>query len=187
MQRRPVNQRHRSRRGFTLIETALATVIVGVGVLAMVTAQTSFLRQNSWSNRASVAERLGNEVREMVLNLPQRDPVVGTDNWGPETSELGFDDYDDLDDFDGDGTGTIFSAALGNGPIDAQRRIIPNMSGWAQLIEVFNVSATDIAEDPGTRADGSTSMMVMRVTVTYQGPNDASPQVMTTVQWIAPD
>ncbi|MFK7961779.1 MAG: hypothetical protein AB8G96_14790 [Phycisphaerales bacterium] len=187
MNQRTVRSRRPARRAFTLIETALATVIVGVGVLAMVTAQTSFLRQNAWSNRASVAERLGNEIRELALNLPQRDPVTGAENWGPETSELDFDDYDDLDDFDGDGSGTIFSAELGNGPVDAQRRIIPNMDGWAQVIQVFNVSGTNIAEGPGEQTDGATNMMVIRVTVTYQGPNDDSEQIMTTVQWVAPE
>ena len=33
-------------RGFTLIETALATVIVGTGVLAIVSAHQAFFKQN---------------------------------------------------------------------------------------------------------------------------------------------
>ena len=38
--------RRSARGGFTLIETALATVIVGVGVLAIVAAQQAFHKQN---------------------------------------------------------------------------------------------------------------------------------------------
>lgn len=175
----------RARRGFTLIETALTTVIVGVGVLAMVTAQTTFLDQNVWSSQVAQAERLANEMREMTIRLPRHDPVTGQAEWGPEPNETGFADFDDLDDFDGTGGGVEFSAALGNGPIDAQRRIIPNMAGWAQIVEVYNVDPTDIATEPGSIADGGSDTMVVTVRVTYQGPNDQNPRDMTTVSWVA--
>lgn len=184
---RAVDRRRRRnrRRGFTLIETALATIIVGVGVLAMITAQTSFLKQNVWSSRVSTAERLGNEIREMTLNLPRHDPVTGTAEWGPEDGEASVVDYDDLDDFDGLGTGTVFSAANGNGPLDAQRRVISNMTGWGQVVEVFNVLDTDIAVAAGSVVDASTEYVLVRVTVTYQGSSDPDPETMTSVQWIA--
>jgi prepilin-type N-terminal cleavage/methylation domain-containing protein len=177
--------RRRLRRGFTLIETALTTVIVGVGVLAMVTAQSAFLQQNVWSTRVSVAERLGNEIRELTVNLPRHDPVNGAATWGPETGEASVLDFDDLDDFDGLGDGTVFSSADENGPIDARRRVIPNMEGWGQVIEVFSVDGSNIAAEPGTVADGTTEFMLIRVTVTFQGPRDEVPQEMTTVEWIA--
>ncbi len=182
---RRVRRRREMRRGFTLIETALATVIVGVGVLAMVEAQTAFLRQNVWSSQVSIAERLGNEIREMTINLPRHDPVTGATTWGPESGEADVGDFDDLDDFDGLGTGTEFSAALGNGPIDARRRVIPNMDGWSQVVEVFNVNGTDIAVEPGTIADASTDFVLVRVTILFQGPSDADAREMTQVQWVA--
>ncbi len=103
--------RGRSRRaGFTLIETALATVIVGVGVLSIVAAQQAFHKQNAWSTHASTATRLGNEIREMTFRLPRHDPVTGLLlPWGPEDNELWVGDFDDLDDFDGDdGNGLEF-------------------------------------------------------------------------------
>ena len=65
-----------TRAGFTLIETALATIIVGVGVLAIVGAQQAFHKQNHWSTHASIARQLGNEIREMTLNMPRHDPAV---------------------------------------------------------------------------------------------------------------
>ncbi|MHC5009129.1 MAG: type IV pilus modification PilV family protein [Planctomycetota bacterium] len=76
---RQPGKRHRA--GFTLIETALATIIVGVGVLAMVSAQAAFHKKNAWSTNASIAMALGNEIREMTWNLPQRDPVTGDAFW----------------------------------------------------------------------------------------------------------
>ena len=47
--------RRGSARGFTLIETALTTVIIGVGVVAIVEAQQAFMRSNGWSSEAATA------------------------------------------------------------------------------------------------------------------------------------
>ena len=87
-------------RGFTLVETALATVIIGTGVLAMISAQQVLLEKNNWSTMANTATLLGNEIREMTLNLPRHDPVTGTAFWGPEPDEVDVEDFDDVDDFD---------------------------------------------------------------------------------------
>jgi len=172
------------RRGFTLIETALATVIVGVGVLAMVYAQQGFHKQNGWSTHASTAQRLANEIREMTLNLPRNDPVTGSAFWGAESNETWVGAFDDLDDFDGDGSGLIFSAALGNGPLNARRQIIPSMNGWAQEVYVHNVDPFDIRT---TATDNSTNMMMVEVVITYQAPGATAPMEMTRVSWIAPN
>ena len=172
-------------RGFTLLETALAIVIVGVGVLAMVAAQQAFHQKNSWSTHASIAALLGNEIREMTLNLPRNDPVTGQAVWGPEAAELSVEDFDDLDDFDGpDGDGIIFSAALGNGPRNARREIIANMEGWSQTVRVYCVDDFDINT---AVADGGSNVMMVEVLIEYQGPEDLDPQEMTRVTWIAPN
>jgi len=171
-------------RGFTLIETALTTVIVGVGVLAMVSAFQSFHRQNHWSSHASIAERLGNEIRELSLNLPRHDPITGTAYWGPEPGEVSVEDFNDLDDFAGDGGGVVFSADLGNGPINARREVIPNMAGWAQYVRVYNVDPFDLSGAEATPA--STPMMFVEVIVTFRAPNTVDEIEMTRVTWLAP-
>ena len=142
------------RRGFTLIETALATVIVGVGVLASIEANTSFLQKNAWSTNTSTATFLANELREMTRRFPRHDkfagglyfedPVAhtGFHGWGPEPNEvlidpdtlaiLGFD-FDDLDDFDGvlfgSAATTLAFTQRYDGPIDAFGQII-NQTTW---------------------------------------------------------
>jgi len=179
-------RRRPDRRAFTLIETALATVIVGVGVLAMMEAHTAFHRQNHWATLASTAERLGNEIREATLNLPRHDPVTGSLVWGPEDNEVGLDDFDDVDDFDGLGDGTEFSAELQNGPINAAREVIPNMAGWSQVVTVHNTDPFDIRDDDAAIADGSTDVMVVEVVVFYEGPGFEDPLEMTRVSWIVP-
>ena len=174
----------RRRRGFTLIETALATVIVGTGVVAIVAAQQAFFRQNEWSTHASTAQRLGNEIRELTLHLPRHDPVTGQAFWGPESSELDVLDFDDLDDFDGeDGEGTVFSAALGSGPISALGDVFPDMAGWSQRVFVENIDPFEVTR---TVADGASDLLRVRVIVEYQGPTDDAPREITRVTWIAP-
>lgn len=170
--------RKQSDRGFTLIESAMATVIIGVGVLAMVDAQTSFITANSWSSHAASGTYLANEIREMTRNLPKHDPVVGLfieddgnagvlHGWGPDAGEVGVDDFDDIDDFDGitfsfQGTAGFNDGDL-PGPINAYGEIIPDitidgtemgtttedgfqvtaMSGWSQQVTVQKVNPFD--------------------------------------------
>lgn len=92
----------------------MATVIIGVGVVAMVEAQQAFLISNVWSSHSATGAYLASEIREMTRNLPRHDPVTslyiipgeGADpdqlfGWGRETGETTVDDFDDLDDFNG--------------------------------------------------------------------------------------
>lgn len=142
--------RARCGRGFTLIETALATIIVGVGVLALVESQQAFIKANAWSTHSATATYLANELREMTRRMPRHDSVTGlysqTVNgtatlvgWGPEAGETSVEDFDDVDDFDGmrlrwTGTDGITDNDL-PGPIDAFGQVIPqiNSDGTAAL------------------------------------------------------
>ncbi|MFI4882715.1 MAG: prepilin-type N-terminal cleavage/methylation domain-containing protein [Phycisphaerales bacterium JB064] len=159
-------------RGFTLIETALATVIIGVGVVAIVEAHQAFMKSNQWSTHAATATFLGGEIREMTVNLPRHDPVTGLrvaggelEGWGPEPGEVLVEDFDDLDDFDGltfafDGTPGFADDDDLPGPLDAFGLVIPEifadgtvmldedgnpmaMIGWRQRVRVVKVHPTD--------------------------------------------
>ncbi|MCC6322850.1 MAG: prepilin-type N-terminal cleavage/methylation domain-containing protein [Phycisphaerales bacterium] len=138
------------RSGFTLIETALATVIIGVGVLALVESQQAFIKSNGWSTHAATATYLANEIRELSRRMPRHDPVTGLFSqnvsgtatlrgWGPETGETTIGDFDDIDDFDGLTISYVGTAGLDDsdlpGPIDAFGQVIPqiNNDGTAAL------------------------------------------------------
>lgn len=141
--------RRRSRRGFTLIETALATVIIGVGVLALIESQQAFMRSNNWSTHSATAAYLANEVREIMRKLPKHDPVTGLyleasgegnvlRGWGPENGENDLLDFDDLDDFDGitlwaDGTIDPSDGDL-PGPVDGFGNIIPEIAANGDVL-----------------------------------------------------
>ena len=179
-----VRRNTRRRVGFTLIETAMASVIIGTGVLAIISAQEVLLKKNDWSSMTTTATLLGNEIREMTLNLPRHDPVTGTTFWGPESDEMTLEDFDDVDDFDGPGEGIVFSSALGNGPINAARGVITDMDGWEQIVRVMSVDSFDITTP---MEDAETDMVRVEVLVRYQGPSDDQPMDMTTITWIAPN
>jgi len=133
-----------SAQGFTLIETSMATVIIGVGVLAMVDAQSSFIVSNQWSSHAASATFLANEIREFTRNLPKHDPVTGIllvddgsgstviSGWGVDTGEVIAEDFDDIDDFNGITFSYIGTAGLNDGdlpgPINSFGEVIPALS-----------------------------------------------------------
>lgn len=130
-------------QGFTLIETSLATLIVGIGVLAMVDAQSSFIVSNQWSSHAASATFLANEIRELTRNLPKHDPVAGiamvddgsgnmiVNGWGVNAGEVVVGDFDDIDDFDGVTFSYIGTAGLDDfdlpGPINSFGEVIPEI------------------------------------------------------------
>ncbi len=157
----------RNTSGFTLIETALATVIIGVGVVAMVEAQLSFMKTNRWSSHASAGTLMGNEIREMTRGFPRHDLVSGLTlagdpvalvGWGSDPGEIIVVDFDDIDDFD--------DIQFGNGgqlpgPIDAFGNVIPQtladgtivldgngdpvpLQGWSQRVIVEKVMPTNL-------------------------------------------
>lgn len=148
-------QRHRSacrartRHGaaFTLLETAFSTVIIGVGVLAVVEAQQSFLQRNAWSTSASTASYLAGEIRELASRFTRHD--VDSDGiyyqnpsdpttfagWGREVDELDAEDLDDLDDLDGAVFGDVTDlpddftmVRRYAGPINSFADVIPEIS-----------------------------------------------------------
>jgi hypothetical protein len=140
------------RRAFTLFEAALATVIVGTGVMAIMEAQQAFLQKNAWSTHTSTAMFLANEIREMTRNMPRHDQFSGGlyfedpvahavfQGWGPELNELTAADFDDIDDFDGVVFGNAPNLpgavnAAYPGPINAFTDVLPQIS-WNGAVVV---------------------------------------------------
>lgn len=164
--------------GFTLIETALAAVIVSTGVLAIVSAQQAYHQHNMWSQRIGTALLLANEIRELTTGLPRFDPITGSASWGPESNEPAVAQYDDLDDFDGaGGMGSSFSP-----PIDANRMQVPNMERWTQSVTVENVLQNMV--DGAPAPDNSTDVVRITCRVLYKGPGMDEPTEITRLTWI---
>jgi len=182
--RYPARRRGRQ-QGFTLIEAALTTVIIGTGVLAIVAAQQAYHQKNGWAQRSGTAMLLANEVRELTMPLPVFDPITGQSFIGPEPGENSVADYDDLDDFAGVSTdgGVTYPGLTFDPPIDALRRTISNMPGWSQHVTVESVFEDDIASTASIPL-GTTALLRLTVDVLYQGPNDSAPRTITKLTWV---
>ena len=175
--------RGRAAAGFTLIEAALTTVIVGTGVLSIMAAQQAYHRQNDWAQRTGTAILLANELRELTLSLPLNDPISGPANMGPEAGEASVGDYNDLDDFSGLVAGGFGAGTTFDPPINALRQVIPNMNGWSQRVLVENVLSSFVSAT-FTQPLGTTNLMRVTVTVRYQEPNAANPSTITQLRWL---
>lgn len=136
--------RARPERGFTLIETMLAVVILGLGVVVILRSMMTFLQTNTWSTHSATAGYLGQELRELTRNLPRHDALSGglyftvdgggdtiLNGWGLETGEILPEDIDDIDDLDGLAFGTppapdgfTVTQWMATGPINAFGEII---------------------------------------------------------------
>lgn len=145
----------------------MALVIIALGILAFVDAQSAFTRSNTWSSQAATGMLLANEIREMTRQMSRHDTVTGLAvqggvavGWGRETGEVTIDDLDDLDDLDGltFGDGGQFP-----GPIDAFGQIIPeinlngdivtdeggnavSLTGWRQVVTVEKVDPYNFSQ-----------------------------------------
>ncbi|MGH7244345.1 MAG: type IV pilus modification PilV family protein [Phycisphaerales bacterium] len=159
-------RRHQA-RAFTLIETSLALIIIGVGVLAFIDAQRAFIEQNNWSSRSATGALLANEVRELSRQLPKYDPVLGLTSgnnntvvgWGAGAEKVIVRDFNCLTDFDGkifgrDGnmpgpvaaTGSAVPMSDANGVQQLDGNGDPKpLEGWSQAVTVEKVDPLNFA------------------------------------------
>ena len=117
------------RAGFTLIEAALVTSIVGIGVVAMLQLLAAGTTSNSAGAEMTTALNLAKGIREMSLGLAFVDDVTPT-NWGADAGESNVGLYDDIDDLDGKAF---------NPPIDAMRLTLNDHANWEQRVVVQSV------------------------------------------------
>ncbi len=124
----------RVRRGFTLPEVALATVIIGMGVVGVMQLTVTCTQTNAAANHQTVALFLANNIQEMLADLPFDDPA-GT---GFGTEELDVSQFDDIDDFNGLDT-------TGAAPLDSSRNAISGMDQYAQAVTVTQVNPMNLS------------------------------------------
>jgi len=84
-----------SRSGITLLETLLAAVVLSMAVGAILMPFSAGARCAEHDARLSVAVSLAEDLMEEILAKAFRDPGGG------QKKEIGREDWDDLDDYDG--------------------------------------------------------------------------------------
>lgn len=144
-------------RGFSLIEVAIATCIIGVGVTSLMALCQSCTQANEGGGQLSRAAFLAQEVREWTVRLPFSDPDEG-DAGNP----LGADandpagSADDLDD--------LMNVTY-DPPRNAHGTGITDMAGWSEQITLTWVN-------PGTLAavaPGGSDAVRVDVSIHYRG------------------
>ena len=154
--------RHENKRsargGFTLIEIAVATAVVGIALAALLVALGSHTRVRDAAAKITQAAALAQELREWTLALPFSDPDSGdADNPpGPDGSDplVFVDDLDDLMD------------VTYEPPRDGQGNKIYSMDGWSQIIRLSWRDPNDISTPI---ADGASDLIYVEVDVAFQG------------------
>ena len=145
-----------TRSGFTLVEAAIATALIGIALAALLTALRSGTRTNEASRRLTQAVFLAQEIREWTLRLPFEDPeepgeVPGSEEGDPQTA---VDDLDDLMD-------VTFSP-----PRDAYGSAIIDMSGWSETITLTWRDSSNVA---AAVSDGASDVVHVRASTSFQG------------------
>ena len=159
--------------GFTLIEAAITTVIIGVGCVAMLQLLAAGTMANGESAELTTAMNLAGNVRECLAGVAFSDPEVSA-SWGLEAGETTVSTYDDLDDFDG----RTFSP-----PIDARRVSLPaaEYGSWSQSVLVESVRSDDLTQTMSHLTLPPADRPTSRVTVTVRRDG----KVIHTQSWIA--
>jgi prepilin-type N-terminal cleavage/methylation domain-containing protein len=144
------------RRGFTLIEAALAIVIVGVGVVGVMQLFLACSQQNAGATKISSATLLATHLRETLEGLPFTDPTSDQSSFGVEPGES-LTTYDDIDDFNG----LTFSP-----PIDINREPLSGFEGVSQRVRIVPVSANKLDGNvDGTAISDTTYTGAARITI----------------------
>jgi type II secretory pathway pseudopilin PulG len=152
------------RYAFSLVEALVAMALVGIAIVSLVAASSSFTKVNGAGRDMSTAEFLIEQIRELTAPLPVTDPQTGAAAFGPE--EAGVAGYDDIDDFDG----ATFSP-----PISAGRGSLSAFSAFSQQVTVQNVSAGNFDQ---VVADHGSSFVKVTVEVSMNSESLGS------VSWI---
>jgi len=159
----PVRRPGRWRRagapaGFSLIETAITTALLGLGISALVVASRSGTQINAAGRDLTQAAYLVQEIREWTLKLPFSDPDPGDQYHppGPDGSDpqTFVDDLDDLMD-------VTYSP-----PRDGDGNAISGMEGWSQHI---TLEWKDPDSLNTTVVAGSSDVILVTVTVARGG------------------
>ena len=147
--------------GFTLIEVLIAIILIGVGILSLISANGAFTQANEAGLELSTAEFLIEQIRELTAVLPVIDPQSGTTTFGPEASEI-LATYDDLDDLNN----ANFSP-----PINVDRNTLNDLGAYTQQVTVENVSPSNFEQ---VVANHSSPFVRVTVKVLYNGTEISS-------------
>ncbi len=155
---RYVRGRSSQRRGFTFIEVAISTAIIGIGTAALMTLMGASTKSNAGAADLTTAMNLANNIHELTERLSYTDGAWGMDNG--ETIAT----CNSVDDLAG-----LRLGANGTSVVDALGKAMPtapgmDWTGWQQQIDLALVDPTNVQQT--LNSTDTTNNNVMRVTCT---------------------
>jgi len=157
-------KRRSRRRGFTLIEAAWVTVIVGVGTIAMLELLAAGTMSNAAGTEMTNAVNLANNIHEISMGLAFADPQNPTAWSAKESTVAQYDNITDLND-------CTFCP-----PLDVRRMPIAGYGNWTQKVKVETVAADAVS----SVRPNSITIPTARVTVTILHNN----KIVHTATWL---
>ena len=152
--------------GFTLAEVLTATVVMGVGLAAIMGALRSGTKVNAYASDVSQGVFLAQELRECLGNLPFSDNDQEHQENPPGLDEASISSADDLDDYNHQ----TFSP-----PVSSMGDSLTEMSRWSQTVDITWKNDNNIA---ATVSDGASNTAYVRITIRHDG------EVVLTTGWI---
>jgi len=154
----------RSANGFTLVEAVIASVIVGVMVVAALNTLGASARARRIQATRSQGPALAGELMAEILQAPYSDPD-GSPRFGPEGSERARprSRYDDVDDYHN------WSASP---PQLKDRTVLKDLAGWRREVTVAYANPDNPAANVGS------DQGLKRITVTVTDPSGKQASVV---------
>ena len=152
--------------GFTLAEVLMATVVMGVGMAAIMGALRSGTQINAGASDMSQGVFLAQELRECMGNLPFSDTDQEHQENPPGLDEASISYADDLDDYNHQ----TFCP-----PVNSMGDLLANMSRWSQTVDITWKNDNNIAAGV---SDGASDTAYVKVTIRHDG------EVVLTTGWI---
>lgn len=140
------------RRGFTLLEVILATIIVGTGITAAMQLFVTCTQQNQTAVGMTVAMNLANNIQEYTATVAYADLEAYEGAVYNPPKDAGWADLDD--------------GLLGPGR---------GLGRYTQKVHVSRVKKSDLTSATSGNADEGVLKVVVEV---WYKPNDASPSAM---------
>ena len=146
------------RGGFSLIDVLVATTLISLGVVAILSASASGTRTTDACRRRTEAVFLAQEIREWTLRLPfsDTDEADAGNPPGPDGSDPQnfVDDLDDLMD-------VTFSP-----PRDGQGSPLADMAGWSETVTLTWRNESDLRT---TVSAGTSNVIHVQLDLSWQG------------------
>lgn len=164
---------HPSRRAFTLVEAALATLLIAGLAVALLQTLGALSASRNRSADSAAALALADELLNEVLLLPFADPITPSNTLGPGPGEAGTNrlNFDDVDDYDG------FTESP---PAQPDGTAIAGFTGWSRSVSVAYLSPANLRS---TSRSTFQTLKLITVTVARNGITLATRQSIRGRGW----